>query len=972
MDMKNNMVNKWQDLLLKVNEEGLNIEDAVKFTKLSLAEKFVDRGLPSGVLLISKGKMREISFDTNNEPYTTRIYNKNDFVGSDHLLRGETSIIISASSDVEGYLLDTDRFLYLATKSQVFLNFFASINQQEIFYALKQNSKFKDLSLEKFKIYINKQKSIKKEIINIFSSEKNNNKLKGKYLVSSCNIKGYEVGSILEDPENLKITGTLPARLIPITFSLPDEENTKLLREKHNNKFIDNKLQIEALKDIYGIKPKQNNFPDCRGNGSIEELIALLRMICRFYELPFRRDFFKKILINQLNTSEVSLNMIGAVLNLAGLRSILLNPEDNDQLLRIPTPSIILKEKTPLIIWEIVNKKLLVGDPVSGQSYLSVDELSDLFKDEVKLVHAERTRKSPKNKFGLSWFLPSIRKHKGSLIQVIIASFFVQLLALLNPLLIQQIIDAVISQGNLSSLNILGGLLIFLAFGQALLGSLRTYLFSDTTNRIDVSLGSSIISHLLRLPLDYFAKRSVGEVSGRVGELEKIRSFLTGTALSVFLDSIFSVIYIAVLLSYSVQLTIWALGVLPVFIALTIFISPILRDQLRKKAEASAKVNSHLVESLSGMETIKGQNMELSSEWKWEKNYSMQIKEGFRNTVTNTAASSANNFLQQLSGLIIIWVGAAMVLQGRLTLGQLIAFRIISSYVTSPLLRLASLWQNFQETSISLERLSDIVDHPEEIEITGENLPPIPPIKGDIVYENINFRFSSYGPYQLLNVNFRVKKNTFIGIVGSSGSGKSTVLKLLTRLYEPDSGSIKIDGNDVSKFDLYSLRNQIGVVPQDSILFDGSIQDNISLTKPEASYEEIVSASKIACAHEFIEEFPSGYSNLVGERGMGLSGGQRQRLAVARVILKKPKLLILDEATSALDVDTEQRLLKNILKHFKETTILFISHRLSNLKNANNIFVMDQGTIVEEGNHINLIKQNGRYATLYKQQEITN
>ena len=290
--------------------------------------------------------------------------------------------------------------------------------------------------------------------------------------------------------------------------------------------------------------------------------------------------------------------------------------------------------------------------------------------------------------------------------------------------------------------------------------------------------------------------------------------------------------------------------------------------------------------------------------------------------------------------------------------------------MTGPLLRLSSLCQNFQETSISLERLSDIVDQPEEIEITGENLPPIPPIRGDILYENINFRFNSSGQYQLLNVNLTIKKNTFIGIVGTSGSGKSTVLKLLTRLYEPDSGVIKIDGHDISKVDLYSLRNQIGVVPQDSILFDGSIQDNISLTKPEVSYEEIIKASEIACAHEFIEKFPSGYANYVGERGMGLSGGQRQRLAIARVILKKPKVLILDEATSALDVDTEKRLLKNLLEHFKETTILFISHRLSNLRNADNIFVMNEGTIVEEGNHINLVKLNGRYATLYKQQEI--
>ena len=968
--MKNNLYKNWDHLLDSLNEKS-NFIEQIKPVRIPLGKKFIDMGsLPSGVLLITKGRMREICFDNNKKPFTTKIYEKGDYVGSEHLLRGENSIMVTASTNVEGDLLEANTFLELSISNQKFLDYFSTVSVQEIFYSIKKDSTFEDLNYKDFKIYINKIKSLTKKTINIYPNSENDVVIKGKYIVSSPNLEDYKIGDIIEEPNNLDIKGKLPVRLIPLNFELPDKKNLKILDNNFKGNFLDKRLEIEALKDIYGTKSDPNTFPDCRGEGEIEGLLALIRMICRFYELPFKKDFLKKILKNQLNDTKISLNLMGAVLNLIGLKSIPLSPENDDQLLRIPTPAIFIKKHKPLIIWEIVNNQFLLGDPESGQTYLTTDDLRSLFKNEIRLLHAERTLRSPKNKFGLGWFWPSIQKHKVSLIQVVIASFFVQLLALLNPLLIQQIIDAVISQGNFSSLNILGGLLIFLAFGQAVLGSLRTYLFTDTTNRIDVFLGSSILRHLLRLPLDYFGKRSVGEVSGRLGELEKIRSFLTGTALSVLLDSIFSVLYIAVLLSYSVQLTIWALGVLPIFIALTIFISPILRDQLRKKAEASAKVNSHMVESLSGIETIKAQNMELSSEWKWEKMYSLQVKEGFKNTVTNTAASSASNFLQQLSGLIIIWVGAAMVLQGKLTLGQLIAFRIISSYVTSPLLRLASLWQSFQETSISLERLSDIVDQPEEIEIMGENLPPLPPIKGNIIYENLNFRFGSIGPYQLLNINLKIQRNTFIGFVGSSGSGKSTVLKLLTRLYEPNSGFIKIDGHDISKVDLYSLRNQIGVVPQDSILFDGTIQDNISLTKPDVSYEDVITAAKIACAHEFIERFPSGYANKVGERGAGLSGGQRQRLAIARVILKKPKLLILDEATSALDVDTEKRLLKNLLLHFKDSTILFISHRLSNLRNADNIFVMDDGTIVEEGNHRDLINLNGRYAILYKQQEV--
>ena len=305
-----------------------------------------------------------------------------------------------------------------------------------------------------------------------------------------------------------------------------------------------------------------------------------------------------------------------------------------------------------------------------------------------------------------------------------------------------------------------------------------------------------------------------------------------------------------------------------------------------------------------------------------------------------------------------------------MTLGQLIAFRILSGYVTSPLLRLATLWQNFQETALSLERLSDIVDHQEEIEITGQNLPPMPTINGKISYENVNFRFTPRGPLQLLNVSFDIAPGDFVGIVGTSGSGKSTLMKLLTRLFDPIDGQIKIDGMDISKFDLYSLRRQIGVVPQDSLLFDGSIQENIALAKAEASFDEIVQAAKISCAHDFIQSLPSGYSTSVGERGSGLSGGQRQRIAIARTIIKQPRLLILDEATSALDINNEKNLIKNLIKSYKDITIIFITHRLSSLRNSDQILLMNDGILAEMGSHDDLMSIEGRYATLYRQQEI--
>ena len=304
-----------------------------------------------------------------------------------------------------------------------------------------------------------------------------------------------------------------------------------------------------------------------------------------------------------------------------------------------------------------------------------------------------------------------------------------------------------------------------------------------------------------------------------------------------------------------------------------------------------------------------------------------------------------------------------------MTLGQLIAFRILAGYVTSPVLRLATLWQSFQETSLSLERLADIVDHPEEIEIAGQQLPPLPPVSGQLAYQGVSFRFAQQGPLQLSNINLEISAGQFVGIVGTSGSGKSTLLKLLTRLYDPNEGVIRLDGHDISKVDLYSLRAQIGVVPQDSLLFDGSIMTNLSLGRPDATFEEIVLAAQVACAHDFIQSLPAGYSSSVGERGAALSGGQRQRIAIARMVLKQPRLLILDEATSALDVDTERQLTANLMQVYKGRTVLFITHRLAALRHADLIVVMDQGAVVEQGNHSSLMSLKGRYATLFSQQE---
>ncbi|HEY9846934.1 MAG TPA: peptidase domain-containing ABC transporter, partial [Candidatus Caenarcaniphilales bacterium] len=594
---------------------------------------------------------------------------------------------------------------------------------------------------------------------------------------------------------------------------------------------------------------------------------------------------------------------------------------------------------------------------------------SEIWGPEGQVLLLKPTRDTPKQQFGLRWFAPSLYRYRKVLLEVLIASFFVQLFALANPMITQVIIDKVLAQNSIDTLHVLGIFLVILAICEAVLTSLRTHLFVDTTNRIDLALGSAVIDHLLRLPLRYFERRPVGELATRVNELENIRSFLTGTALTVVLDAIFSVIYIVVMVIYSWVLTLVALATVPLFALLTLVVSPVVRQQSRTKAERNATTHSYLVEVLSGIQTVKAQNIELRSRWQWQERYARYISAGFKTVSTATTAGSISSFLNKLSGLLVLWAGAYLVLQGSLTLGQLIAFRIIAGYVTSPLLRLIQLWQNFQETALSLERLSDILDSPQEVDAADQHNILMPIIQGAVKYENVSFRFAASGPPQLNHINLDLPTGVFVGIVGMSGSGKSTLTKLLPRLYEPNSGRILIDGYDISKVELYSLRQQIGMVLQDTLLFDGTILENIALTNPDATSEAIIDAAKVAFAHDFIMGLPNGYNTKVGERGSGLSGGQRQRIAIARTVLQNPRLLILDEATSALDYQAERQVCLNLAETFADRTVFFITHRLSTIKQADVILMMDQGAIVEQGTHADLMELKGSYYCLYQQQE---
>ncbi|CAK6696052.1 peptidase domain-containing ABC transporter [Synechococcus sp. CBW1107] len=706
-----------------------------------------------------------------------------------------------------------------------------------------------------------------------------------------------------------------------------------------------------------------------RGEGPLEETLASFQMLASLLKLPYRRDAIEKSIREQLRRGlKPNLNTCGYLAANLGLHAMS-TKLPAAACSRLHTPALIPWQEGFALVVASNSAGITLASPKEGWVELSPQRIAELYPKGLELLLLDRSVTTPEQRFNLGWFLPALKRHRGVLLQVLVASFVVQLFGLANPLLIQVIIDKVISQRSLDTLQVLGMALVVVTVMEGVLGSLRTFLFVETTNRIDLRLGAEVIDHLLRLPLNYFDKRPVGELGTRIAELEKIRGFLTGQALTTVLDAAFSVIYIVVMAFYSWLLTIVALVVVPIQVSLTVLGAPLFRRQFRQAAQENARTQSHLVEVLTGIQTVKAQNVEMVSRWKWQELYARYIGRSFEQTVTGTALSQTSTMLQKLSQLLVLWVGASLVLDGQLTLGQLIAFRIISGYVTQPLLRLSSIWQNIQELRVSFERLADVVDTPQESNLADQQKIPLPPIEGHVCFEALSFSFQKGQPPVLKEIDLDVPAGTFVGIVGQSGSGKSTLMKLLPRLYSPDLGRVLIDGYDIDKVELYSLRRQIGIVPQDPLLFSGTVNENIALTDPEASSEAIVKAARIACAHDFVMSLPSGYSTPVGERGASLSGGQRQRLAIARTLLSNPKLLVMDEATSALDYDTERRLCDNLRQELKHCTVFFITHRLSTIRNADLIVMMHQGAIVETGTHAQLMEVRGRYFALSRQQE---
>lgn len=942
--------------------------------------------MPAQISIIYEGQARLLSYDPNTQmPETLQLVKTGEILGWTSLLRGIPCETVIASTETVCLTLNATEFLALLRNSPAvgiyFENRCSAVEVFELLSAELRPRADSEAVLVSYGVTDIKELTLKvldeavvctflEEIIPL---EQLDPELI--WFVSGGMLKDFPVGSRL-DLENvvtyLEVENFGYVRLV----GLPRATLSASASATRDSSRINPLLQQIPYAPDHPRQPEkpsssqsQLKYPHVHGRGPLNATLACFQMLSQHLNTPFRRDVIHQVLTNQVErTQTLSLQLCGAVAELIGLNTQFITVSAK-AITKLQAPAMIRWQDTFAIIYEISEKKLVLGVPEVGIIQQEPNYFVENWGEQGQVLLLKVAKHTPKRRFSLRWFIPSLLQYRKVLVEVLIASFFVQVFGLANPLVIQIIIDKVIIQNGIETLNVLGVLLFIMAVFEGLLTSVRTYLFVDTTNRIDLTLGSEIIDRLFRLPLRYFERRPVGELATRANELENIRSFMTGTALTVVLDAVFGTIYILVMLFYSWLLTLVALATVPVFAVMTMFFSSIVRRQLRTKAERYSQTQSYLVEALSGIQTVKAQNIELRSRWQWQEYYSNYVAAGFQTVVTSTAASVTSNFLNQVSSLFVLWVGAYLVVKGQLTLGQLIAFRIIAGYVTAPLLRLTQLWQNFQETALSLERLADILDTPSETEEEDRKNIPIPPIKGAVKYENVSFRFTPNGPLQLNNINLDFPAGKFIGIVGQSGSGKSTLTKLLPRLYDLESGRILVDGYDIAKIELYSLRRQIGMVLQDSLLFDGTIQENIALTNPDATAEEIIAAAKVAVAHDFIMSLPNGYNTRVGERGSALSGGQRQRIAIARTVLQNPRLLILDEATSALDYQSERQACQNLAAAFRGRTVFFITHRLTTVKNADIILLLDQGLVVEQGTHDELMAQQGRYYCLFQQQE---
>jgi len=638
-----------------------------------------------------------------------------------------------------------------------------------------------------------------------------------------------------------------------------------------------------------------------------------------------------------------------------------------ERLARTPLPAIApLKDGSYVVLARADDTQVLLQDPRAPRpTVLLRESFERAWSGSLILLTRRASDPAADRAFGFAWFIPALIRYRRFLAEVLLASFFLQLFALLAPLFTQVVIDKVLVHNGLTTLHVLAAGMLAMTVFEAILGGLREYILYHTSSRIDVELGARLFRHLLALPLAYFEARRVGDTVARVRELEHIRQFLTSSTITLVVDVLFTGVFLAVMLLYSWMLTLIVLAVLPVYVALSVVATPMFRARLNERFNRGAENYAFLVEAVNGIQTLKTMAVEPQMQRRWEEQLAGYVGASLRTVNLGNIAGQIAAFLNKLTLIGVLWGGAYIVMRGELTVGELIAFNMLAGRVTAPVLRIVQLWQDFQQAGVSVERLSDILNAPvERAHRPGQT--SLPRLAGHVVFDSVTFRYRPERPEVLRRISFSVPAGAIIGIVGRSGSGKSTITKLIERLYTPESGRILVDGFDLSQTDPVVLRRQIGVVLQENFLFNRSVRENIGLADPGLPLDAVVQAARLAGAHDFVVALPEGYDTVVGEHGCSLSGGQRQRIAIARALVTDPRILIFDEATSALDYESERTVQENLAQMCAGRTVFIIAHRLSTVRAADRILVIDQGTMVEQGTHEELLGRGGHYARLYQ------
>ncbi|MBD2342899.1 peptidase domain-containing ABC transporter [Anabaena subtropica] len=693
-----------------------------------------------------------------------------------------------------------------------------------------------------------------------------------------------------------------------------------------------------------------------------------LVMICNYWGKHFNLNRLREM--TNVNRHGASLTALAAAAESLGFATRPVKAS-LDKLAEQSLPAIAHWEgKHFIVVYEITKQRVIVCDPGLGQRSLTRREFLAGWTGFALLLQPTALLNETQDETTSVWkFFELIKPHYGVLIEVFIASVLMQLFGLITPVFTQLLLDRVLVQRSVVTLNAIGlGMIVFGLFSITMNG-VRAYLLSHTANRISISLLVGFIQHTFRLPLSYFESRYVGDIVSRIQENQKIQRFLTGQTLSVILDMLTLVVYLTLMFWYSWRMALFVLITVPPFFILALASTSILRRISREVFNAGAEENSYVIQSLTGIRTVRSLAIEQTVRWRWEELLNNLVKKAFNAQIIGIRLSIISGAINTFVSTSLMWFGAWQVIQGELTIGQLVAFNMLVGHVLSPFQRLSQLWNQFQEILISTERINDVLEAEPEEDLQNQSRRHLDRIRGHIHFQNVTFRYHQESETNVLeNMNFEIQPEQMVAVVGRSGSGKTTLSKLILGLYPPTKGKVFIDGCDVTGVSLRSLRSQIGVVDQDTFLFGGTIRDNISIAHPEASLDEIIQAAKLAGADEFIQQMPMGYESKIGEGGGMLSGGQRQRLAIARALMGNPRLLLFDEATSHLDSESERIIQNNLKTILQGRTSIIIAHRLSTIRNADLILVLDRGLLVESGTHEELIAKQGHYYYLNQQQ----